>query len=122
THEAVEPLPQLRAAQLGSRLAQHEDDVAGRARVTWDGAVRARQQADHPHYRRRVHRAGGALIVEGDIPTGHRRVPRPAGIGYATTALLELVKHRRPFGTPEVQAVGDAQRSGARTGDVAGRL
>src|SRR5882762_10378087 len=78
-----------------------EQSCAERSRPRSAAALRASQKADHPDHWRRVPRAGGTLVIEGDVPTGDRCLQRPAGVGDAATTLLELVKDRRPLGLPK---------------------
>src|SRR5207247_2082416 len=87
-----------------------------------DRTVDAADQADHADDRSRVHGAGGALVVERHVAARDGRVERPTRVRDTPTRLAKLIKHGRPFGAAEVQAIGDPQ--GARTGarDVARRL
>src|SRR6266508_4531272 len=70
-HELLANLPVSGSAQLRASFAQYENDVTAHARVARDGAIRPREQPDHPHDWCGVDGPGGTLIVEGNSATGH---------------------------------------------------
>src|SRR5436190_1691825 len=75
-YESVQRLPHHRAAELGPRFPQDEDDVAGRASLARYRAVGSGEQAHHPDDRRGIDGARRAFVVEGDVAPRDRRVQR----------------------------------------------
>ena len=86
------------------------------------GPARVGQPADHADHRRRVDRAGGALVVEGHVAADDRRPERAAGVAEAAHRLGQLPGDVRLLGVAEVEVVGRAQRLGADAGEVGGAL
>ena len=59
------------------------------------------------------------LVVEGDIAPRDRGVQRPAGIGNASTGFSQLPIPLGCFRRREVEVVGDRQRFGTNTAEIA---
>ena len=59
------------------------------------------------------------LVVEGDIATGDGGVQRSAGIGNASTGFGQLPIALGCFRGREVEVVGDRQRFGTNTAEIA---
>src|SRR5882762_10159441 len=121
-HEIVADLPVRRGPELGTRLAEDEDEITARARVARHRAVRPHQQPDHPHDGRGIDGPGRALIVEGDVAARHRCAEHAAGISDAAARFAELIENRGALRVTKVQTVGDTERPGTGAGHVARRL
>src|SRR5207248_8015463 len=112
----------LTPGELIPSLPQEEDQVtilleAGRAPLR-----EVIEQAHHADDRRRQDVALAGLVVEADVAADDWKLEGSAGIRQAPDTLLQLSKDRGPIGIAEVEAIGDGQRAGAGTGDVARRF
>ena len=110
------------AGQARRRLADEDDRVAVGHELRPDEPADIVEQADDPDLGRRRDRPAGRLVVERDVAAGDRQVERPAGVGQAPDAFLELPECLRPGRVGVVQAVRHAERPGAGDRHVAGRL
>ena len=80
------------------------------------------QLADHADHRRRVDRAVGPLVVEGDVAADDGHAERRADVGEAADGAVELPGRGGLLGVAEIEAVGQAERLGADAGEVLGAL
>ena len=63
--------------------------------------------------------AGGTFVVEADVPAGDRRIERAARFGHTLDGLAKLEKIFRLVRVSEIEIVGDGERHGSRTGEIA---
>src|SRR5207245_7233438 len=120
--ESVARFPIRRPTELGPGLAEHEHHGSARPGMARDRLLDAPQQAHHADDGRRSDRAGGTLIVEGHVAARDRCAQGATRVGDATARLPELPEDGGSLRAAEVEAVGDAERTGAGAGDVARRL
>src|SRR5919198_720734 len=110
------------AVDCGGAVAGDEDDVARgpEAGAECEGGVV--EHADDADDRGRVDRPAMVLVVERDVARDDREAERLARERHALDRLGQLVADLRRLRVPEVEAVRDRGGTGARAGDVAGRL
>ena len=108
--------------QPRDRLADEDDQVVVRGECRSHAAAHVLEQADDPDLRRRGDGSLGRLVVETDVATGDREAEGAAGVAHAADRLGEPPERLWLLGVAEVEAVGDAQRTGACHRHVADRL
>src|SRR5262249_43346293 len=78
--------------------------------------------ANHSDDRSRKNPAAICIVVEADVPSGHRWYKRSAGFGHTVDSLAELPHHFEPLRRSEIQAVGERGWPGAAANQVSGSL
>ena len=116
-----EPLV-LGAGEARAGLAHEQHGVVVGGERGPDARRDVREQAHDADLRRGRDRRSRRLVVQRDVAAGDRQAQGDAGVGEAADALGELPEGLGARGIAVVEAVGDAQRPGARDRHVAGRL